>query len=525
MIWTNLPSVGDVFKRNAEIRGHETAFIFGDQAFSFDAVNRRTNSLCHALAARGLVSGDRCAVLSFNRPEIFEVVGCSKAGLTPVPLNWRLTAEEQLNVLSDCRPRALIVSNDFVELIDGLRDRLNWVDTFIVLGPAAEGWLSYEDIVASGSSEEPPSQPGLGVASITYTSGTTGRPKGAMLSHGGVIRNAASLVDEAGILQEGDVVVGVMPFFHVGGFWYYAFPAFALGCKLVILPSFDPDSFITTIAEHRASAVHIVPTMLNALIANKRLSEVAPHLRRIFYAGSPIPVPLLRQALTVLPVCDFIQGFGSTEGAGISFLSARDHRAALDGEISIDILASCGKPFLTTEITLELVSDPELSHARIGEVCIRSPNIMLSYWDAPELTREVYRDGWLHTGDIGRFDEDGYLHLFERKNSMIVTGGENVYPFEVERVIMKQPDVVNVAVFGQPDPHWVERVIGAVVLKPGSPLTPQQIIAAARQELAGYKCPKEVIVVSAIPTNAAGKVQRSELKRLYSDARPHAAMN
>lgn len=525
MIWANLPSVGDIFRHNAELRGQETAFLWGSQSYSFETVNRRTNRLCNALVDGGLQPGDRCAILALNRPEFFDVIGCTKAGLIPVPLNWRLTAEELFKVLADCRPKAIIVSEDFVSLVEDLRDRLDWTDHFILLGQASKGWLSYEALLAKNSDEEPSLRSEIETASITYTSGTTGRSKGAMLSHGGVIRNAASLVEEAGILREGDVVVAVMPFFHVGGFWYYAFTAFALGCKLVILPTFDPATFIATIVEHRANSVHIVPTMLNAIMANERIGEVAPYLRRIFYAGSPIPVPLLRQALTVLPACEFIQGFGSTEGAGISFLSAKDHRAALDGKIPVDVLESCGKPFSLTEIRLELVADPDLSDARIGEVCIRSPNVMLRYWDAPQLTKETFQDDWLHTGDIGRLDADGYLYLLERKNSMIVTGGENVYPFEVERVIMKLSDVVSVAVFGQPDAHWVEKVIGAVVLKPGSALTPQQIIAATKQELAGYKCPKEIIVVPAIPTNAAGKVQRSELKRLYADSLQPVATN
>ena len=519
MEWLEFQSVGRVFRRNADLRNDETAFIFGGVSTSFGEVNRRTNRLSHSLAAAGVRPGDNVGMLSHNRVEFFDLIGLSKSGMVPVPLNWRFTSGELLAVLEDSRPKALLVEEEFVSIIEQLRPQLDFVELFIALEGPHDGWTSYAKLTEDAPDHEPEGWPdGEGVACIVYTSGTTGMPKGVMLGHQQLIVNAGLLVDEAGILKAGDVVLAVMPFFHVGGLWYYAFPAFALGCKTIILSNFDPELVLDAMAQHKVTSTHIVPTMLAALIEMPDAEIRANSLKRVFYAGSPIPPTVLRQALNTLNGCDFIQGFGSTEAAGISFLSVADHRLALSGAEHEKLLLSCGRPFSTTVVRVDTSSMDNLDASAVGagELYVHSPNVMLGYWQKPELTHEIMADDLLRTGDIGRFDDQGYLYLIDRKNNMIVTGGENVFPFEVEQVLSEYPEVLEVAVFSIPDDHWVEKVVAAVVMRAGATATESALIAATRKHLASYKCPKAVIFLDTLPKSAVGKVQKNELKDMFS---------
>ncbi|MGE0000279.1 MAG: class I adenylate-forming enzyme family protein, partial [Ilumatobacteraceae bacterium] len=346
-------------------------------------------------------------------------------------------------------------------------------------------------------------------ACIVYTSGTTGEPKGAELSHRALLANTKAVVEQTEIIREGDVVLSVMPLFHVGGMWYYAFPAFALGCKVVILREFRPTEVIETLRREACTAAHFVPTMIAELLKHDDIVAAAESLRVVFYAGSSIPGEVLRTALAMLSGCDLVQGYGSTESAGISFLTAADHRRALtDGHL----LSSCGSPFAHVEVRID---EPDSSG--IGEILVKSPNVMKGYWGKPDRTAAVLRDGWLYTGDLGRLDDEGHLFVVDRKNDMIVSGGENVYPFEVEEALREHPAVGDCAVFGLPDPRWVERVVAAVVVQAGAEVSADDIVGSARTRLAGYKCPKQVIFVDELPKSGAGKVLRKALREKFTD--------
>jgi long-chain acyl-CoA synthetase len=503
--------IGDVYRRNAERYGDKPAFIMPDgRTRTFAQLYERVQSLCAALHARGLRAGDRVGILSRNRIEYVEAYGVSAAGLIALPLNWRLVPRELQIVLENARPSALIVDATFVPVIEEMRAALPFVRHFIGLDGAAPGFGSYEAML----SHSKPAQLDIAVspeatACLLYTSGTTGIPKGAELIHRSLLLNSQAAIDEMFGLTDRDVTLAPMPFFHVGGMWYHLFPSFAAGCTTVILPQFDPQGVLELMARYRVTNTHLVPTMIHTLLEQKNLASFdLSALRVMLYAASSMPVETLRRATETF-ACDFAQGYGSTEAGTVTCLTMQDHKRARAGRI--ELLLSCGRALSNVEIRLEPADNAEDEH--IGEIMVKSPMTMARYWQNPDATAHAIEDGWLRTGDLGRMDDEGYLYILDRKSDMIVTGGENVYPREVEDVLLQDPDIAEVAVFDLPDPRWVQKVVAAVVLRPNS--SPNRILLRAKEKLAGYKCPKELFVTDALPKNAAGKVLRKTLRDTY----------
>jgi long-chain acyl-CoA synthetase len=506
--------IGDVYRRNAERYGDKPAFIMPDgRSRSFAALNERATRLANALLARGLRPGDRVGILSRNRIEYVEGYGVSAAGLIALPLNWRLSPRELQIVLTDAEPAALIVDPSFMPVIDELRHALPFVRVFLGLDGGANGFESYDGFVASGA----PEPPGIAVspdetACLLYTSGTTGIPKGAELIHRGLLLNCARAVGEMFHFTDADVTLAPMPFFHVGGMWYHLFPSFAAGCTTVIMPQFDPQGVLTLMAQHRVTNTHLVPTMIHALLERPDIGAFdLSALRLMFYAASSMPTETLRRA-TATFACDFAQGYGSTEAGMVTCLTPDDHRKARAGRE--DLLLACGRPL--RNVAVKLAPPDNADDDAIGEVLVKSPMTMARYWRNPDATAVTIRDGWLHTGDLGRLDEEGYLTILDRKSDMIVTGGENVYPREVEDILLQDANILEVAVFDLPDDRWVQKVVAAVVPRSES-LDPDALLTRAKQKLAGYKCPKEIFVTGSLPKNAAGKVLRKVLRETYRD--------
>jgi acyl-CoA synthetase (AMP-forming)/AMP-acid ligase II len=503
--------IGEVYRRNAGRYGDKPAFIMPDgRACSFAALHQRVTRLCNALAARGLKPGDRVGILSRNRIEYVEGYGVSSAGLIALPLNWRLAPRELQIVLENARPGALIVDASFVPMIEEMRAALPFVRHFIGLDGATPGFESYESMLAEAKALPPDvAVSPEDTACLLYTSGTTGIPKGAELIHRSLLLNCDAAIREMFEYTDNDVTLAPMPFFHVGGMWYHLFPSFAAGCTTVIMPQFDPQGVLELMARHRVTNTHLVPTMIHTLLDQKNLANFdLSALRMMFYAASTMPVELLKRATETF-ACDFAQGYGSTEGGAVTCLTPQDHRHARAGHS--ELLLSCGRPLSHVDIRL---APPENSDDDgIGEILVKSPMTMARYWQNPQATARAIQDGWLHTGDLGRMDEEGYLYILDRKSDMIVTGGENVYPREVEDVLLQDPDIAEVAVFDLPDPRWVQKVVAAVVLR--NERTPDLILSRAREKLAGYKCPKEIFVTDALPKNAAGKVLRKALRETY----------
>lgn len=514
MDWDTIKVFGDATRGAARRVPDKPALVADGGSVTFAAADARMNRLAHALLRLGLTPGDRVAVLARNRPEVVEAYGATKAGLVVLPLNWRLAPEELMHPLADGEPAAVLAEPNFIPVIEALRDKAPSLRHFVCLGSAPDGWLDYETLLAAA----PATEPGIAVAPddllcLMYTSGTTGRPKGAMLSHGGLMRNTRAAADWMLRLTPDDVALACMPLFHVGGLWYHLFPAYALGCPTVLLPEFSPGRVLDALARHRVTYAHFVPTMINALLADPavRTADLS-RLRLVYYAASSIPVDLLRRAMAAFPHCDFMQGYGSTEAGMITELTAQDHRDALASPDAAARLLTCGQA-LRCELR---ILDPD-RHG-IGEIAVKSDRRMAGYWRNPSATAAAVQDGWLRTGDLGRLDDAGYLTIADRKNDMIVSGGENVYPREVEDALYRDPAVLEAAVFGVPHPHWVEQVTAAVVLRPGSETSAEALSAALRARLAGYKCPKRIVICPSLPKSGSGKILKTALRKLYADS-------
>jgi long-chain acyl-CoA synthetase len=518
MDWSKLRVWGDIARLNAAAFGDKPAFIGAGGAVTFAEVNARINRLNNALAGLGLARGDRVAIVSRNRHEFFEVYGVAKSGMVAVPLNWRLVARELVHPLRDSGARVIVAEPNFIPFIDALRSELAGVGDFIVLGEARAGWSAYEGLLAGAPADEPTVEPEPEDAlCLTYTSGTTGIPKAAVITHRGALNNCRATIQGMLKLTRDDVALAVMPLFHVGGMWYHLFPSFASGGTTVMLSEFEPRAVLAAIQERGVTQVHLVPTMIGALLDRPEArSTDLRRLRTLYYAASSIPLVLLKRAMEVFTHCGFIQSFGSTEAGSVTALLPEDHLAAIRDPARASLLLSCGRPYGGARVEIRDFSGTPAAQGSIGDIAVRSDRIMAGYWRNPAATAQTIVDGWLYTGDLGYVDDMGYLYIVDRKHDMIVTGGENVYPREVEDVLYQDPNLAEVAVFAIPDPKWVERVAAAVVLKPGRTTTAEEIRRRAEQSLASYKFPKTFFFVDTLPKNATGKILKKELRRQYS---------
>lgn len=515
--WKQASSMGEVLDANWQQRPDKLALTTpGGRGITFAQLNRRVNRLCRALTAEGIRPGDRVAMLSYNRPEYMEVFGLSRTGLVIVPLNWRLSVPELLRLIRHSGSRVLVFEEEFAGVVEQLRPQLEGVDHYIVIGTARQGWLEYESLAASGP--DTPAQYSAkpdDVLCIVYTSGTTGAPKGVKITHRGALENCRTEAEEILSLTEDDVALAVLPLFHVGGMWYHLFPSFATGCTSVLMPHFEAEKLLQTLEDFEVTNVHLVPTMVGALLNHPRMGQYKlQHLRLIFYAASSMPAELLRRAMQSFPQCSFSQGYGSTEAGTVTGLFPEDHIRAQNPKYEY-LLSSCGRAFKGRQIRLLDASDREVRVGEIGELVVRSPAVMAGYWNDEAATMAAMQAGWVRTGDLARCDDEGYYYIIDRKNDMVVTGGENVYPTEVESHLYADPRVLEAAVFGVPDVKWVERVVAAVVLKPGREASPEDLMQSLRSRLAAYKCPKEIHLVSDLPKSGAGKVLRKELRKQY----------
>lgn len=484
---------------------------------TFAALHERTNRLSNALASNGLRKGDRVAIVAHNCTQYIEVFGAAKAGAVIVPLNWRLAAQELHRLLSHCQPRVVVVDQAHQAVLEALKPQLPQVQQWVTLGDAAPGWMGYEDLLQQGSvADLQVPLTGRDPVCLVYTSGTTGAPKGVTLSHASALGNSRVAARDMLGLTEADHTMAVMPLFHVGGMWYHCFPSLASGCTTLILSQFDPDRVLKELAQRRITNVHLVPTMIAALLQQPQAQDAdLSCVRLMFYAASSMPPELLRKAMAVFSRCGFAQAYGSTEGGVITVLDREAHERART-ESGEHLLLSCGRPMSGRELRIMDIEGQHVALGAIGEIEVSSPDLMQGYWGDDSATRKVLRGGWLATGDLGYQDGEGYVYIADRKNDMIVTGGENVFPSEVEGHLYADPDILEAAVFGVPDPKWVERVVAAVVLKPGHKASESELIERLKGRVAGYKCPKQIHFVNTLPKSAVGKVLRKQLRAEFN---------
>jgi long-chain acyl-CoA synthetase len=498
--------------------------MFEDRAITYAEMDGRSNRVARGLAAAGIESGDRVAVLDKNSPAFFDVLfGAAKINAVTVPINWRLAPREVRHILEDSGARVVFVSQEFFPSVANEGGSLPTTARLIVLGEGAPPHPSYGEWVACQSSSDVGcrSDPERAVLQL-YTSGTTGLPKGAILTHA----NLGTLVDRIDAqwgFDDTSVNAVAMPLFHIGGIGW-ALIGMSFRCKSVLFREFDPLTVLRAIERHRITNAFFVPAMLQFMTA---LPEATGHdyssLRAVAYGGSPITVDVLVQSTKTFG-CKFIQLYGLTETTGsITQLDAKDHdprgpRAHL--------LRSAGKPYAHVELRIiDPMTGEDVEDDAVGEVWCRSSQTMNSYWNNPDATaKAITADGWFKTGDAGFRDREGYLFLTDRITDMIVSGGENIYPIEVENVLAEHPAVADVAVIGVPDSKWGESVKAVVVRKPGGDLEGPALVAFAREHLAPFKCPRSVDFVEVLPRNAAGKVLKRELRAPFLQASSPKAM-
>jgi len=488
--------------------------VDGPRRLLYGEADALANRIARALAAR-LEPGERFAVLAKNCLELALVYfAASKAGVVPVPLNYRLAPTEWAFIVNDAGARLLVARAELAAAIDGVRAELPGVRHRVAIGGTPPGWEEWESFLA-GQAGDPlgGSIPEEADVYQMYTSGTTGRPKGAVLTHRAVCANVhQSGMNFAG--GPGERALIVAPLYHAAA-GIVSFTTVAAGGSLFLQEDFDPRRVVHALAEERIALALLVPAMIQfCLVAVPDAVERRyPQLRRIVYGASPIAEETLRAAARVFR-CEFLQGYGLTETTAVAtHLSPADHRRALDGEPGL--LASAGRAILGTELRIADAEGRELPVGSVGEILVRGPQLMRCYWNLPDATREALRDGWLYTGDAGRLDAEGYLYIQDRVKDMIVSGGENVYPREVEDVLYQHPAVADAAVIGVPDDAWGEVVKAIVVRRPGAMASAAELVEFCRQRLAGYKRPRSVDFVEALPRNPSGKVLKRELREPY----------
>jgi len=495
-------------------RPQAVALVCGERRRTFAEFADRTARLAGALQALGLQPGDRIGMLAFNSDRYIEYLWATWwAGGAINPVNVRWTAQEVAYSLDDCDTRILLVDDNFKDTASELKQLSQALQTLIYVGDgeAPTGMLSYEALLAGAAPVQDARRQGDDLAIVMYTGGTTGKPKGVMLSHTNLYVNALSAL--AATLRPTDAVgVVTAPLFHVGGIGL-TLQLMMRQCKQVVLPAFDELAILNAVRDEGGSEIFMVPTMIKRLIEHPRFPEYdVSTLDMVLYGAAPIDGALLVQAIQALPGAQFVQLYGMTElSPTVTALPAWCHSEPGHE----DKLRSAGKPVPIAEIRITDGHGNPVPTGTAGEICVRGPMVMMGYWGKPEQTAEALRDGWLHTGDGGRFDEDGFLYIVDRIKDMIVTGGENVYSAEVENVIAQLPEVSMVGVIGVPDPQWGERVQAVVVVRPGHTLTAEQVIAHCRSQIAGYKCPRNVEFRTEMPLSAAGKLLKHVLRTPY----------
>jgi long-chain acyl-CoA synthetase len=504
-------TLGDIPRKSALHFPERVATVFEAKRLTYKELNMRVNRLANALLQRGFRRGDRVAVLAENTHKFLEVYfAVAKAAMSVTPLNFRLSDDEIVHILNDSESCAVFAGDGYEERAARMGERLRTVRAKIGLDSSKSGLTSYEQMLADASDEEP----GIDVdenemAVLMYTGGTTGLPKGVMMSHRNLMTALISATFGMSFTKE-DATCFVLPLFHVS-FW----PALCLllvGGKVVINRRPDLNGILQLIQDEKCTHINAVPTIYGWILQSTTMDKYdLSSLRSISYAGSPCPSELLRQLISRFgPI--LVQAYGMTEALGATSLSEEDH--CLEGEKS-NLLISAGKATPCAEICILDSDDKVVPAGEIGEVAVRGKQVMQGYWKNPELTAKVLRGGWYHTGDMGYMDAQGYVFLVDRKADMIVTGGENVYPKEVEDVLYEHPAVAMAAVVSAPDTKWGERVQGVVVLKPGQSVDEKTLMEFCKTKLGGYKCPKSIEFWEKLPTTSVGKILRKDVKKKF----------
>ena len=507
MIW-----IGDLPALGAVRCPDQAAIIFADQSrqLSYAELDRACDGFVALLRARNIRSGDRVAYLGKNSELYFPVLlGAVRAGVVVVPLNWRLTPVELAYQLQDSQSCLLIHDRELTDAAVQSRELCNRALPLLPTD-ARTGGDSLISALSKPAERTVAPRDRSQVLLQLYTSGTTGKPKGVLVSHYAlsIMRHAELISPDFAHLRAGSVILSAMPNFHVGGMSWVLMGLVRFG-TVVLTADAAPSSLLALLRRFDAEHTFAVPTVIRAIVDELHSrGESPPALAGIFYGAMPMSESLLREALQLFN-CAFVQFFGMTEIAGsATFLAPQDHDPARP-----QLLRTVGKPYPGTSLEIRGPDRRVLPRNTHGEIWIKSPSLMLGYNQLPDQTAQAIVDGWYASGDGGFVDDEGYLNLTDRIKDMIISGGENIYPAEVEEALRRHPSVLDAAVVAMPDARWGEMVAAAVELRPGKQVSPAELQSFARNQIAGYKCPKRVIFMEVLPRTVSGKVQRAEVRR------------
>ncbi|MEM9938561.1 MAG: long-chain-fatty-acid--CoA ligase [Pseudomonadota bacterium] len=512
----SMPHLADIPRVQAEQRPDEIAFWFKGEETSFADLHTRSNQVANGLKAFGVEPDQRVGYLAKNTAVYYEMMfGAAKCRAVMNAVNTRLAPPEIQFILSDAQVRVLFVGPEWFDVIDQIKGDCPHLEHIITVEGAKDGWPEYT-AWRDGQSIDPTGIKTLDNDDVIqlYTSGTTGLPKGVMLTNA----NYKSYMEQCGMLEwatytAGETVMNAMPLFHVAGVNVGVLTT-AQGARAVVLPEINPAEILDLLETQKINHAFWVPAVILMLSQMPDFRERDySNLKQVFYGASPITEDLLVLAVEVLGA-RFTQVYGLTETVGGgTYLPPEAH------DPSWGKLRSCGVPYPKTIIRCVDGDGNAVPAGEVGEIVIKSDFVMKGYWNRPDATEDAIRDGFFYTGDAGYFDEEGFLYIHDRVKDMIVSGGENVYPAEVENAIFGHPDVADVAVIGVPDDKWGEAVKAIIVPKPGSDPQPDAIIAWARDKIAGYKCPKSVDTIAEMPRNPSGKILRKDLRGPYWEGR------
>ncbi len=510
--WMNL---GQILKVNAKKFPNTIALKDHSRRFTYPEVNQRVNRLAHSLLSLGLAKGDKVAVLMENSIEIVEIyLATAKTGLVIVPINFRLVGGEVEYIVSNSDAKAFIVHDEFAKTVDGIRPKLKQItpDRYVIVGEPRDGYRPYEEFIAGSSEDEPgaivkPEDAWI----LIYTSGTTGKPKGVVRSHESHI--AFYLINAIDFgFDEHDVCMNVMPLCHINA-TFFTFIFIYIGGSVHVHPaqSFRPEEILDIIEREKITFISLIPTHYNLILdasEDEKTRDVSS-IRKLLCSSAPVRKNMKLAIMEFFPGVELYEGYGSTEAGIVTVLKPEDQMRKL---------GSIGYESLGTDFVKILDEDGrEVGLGEVGELYSRGPMLFDEYYKLPEKTAASFRGGWFSAGDMARSDEDGFYQIVDRKDNMIITGGENVHPSEVEEAIGTFPDVFDVAVIGLPDEKWGERVAAVVIPREDAELDEQTIIERCKEKVAGYKRPKEVIFIKPdeMPRTATGKILHRKLREAY----------
>lgn len=501
----------DVLFDNPHIKADNPAITFDGKTLSYRQLRDAVTRVARQLRNEGVQGGDRVSVLLENVPEyLISYFAITSIGAIYVPLNWRLHASEHVVLMNNAKPKVLIVSSAFGESVSAARNSVPSLRKIVTLGKALEGceefyaWAKEEGALPADFI--PSADDG---AVIVYTSGTTGLPKGALLTHGNVVFDLHNIAGY-GKQTSSSTVVHVAPLYHQT--CVHALVHLVFGAHVVLLKKFDVADVLSTIQRVKGTYIFLAPTMLYEILDHPQLSKYdLSSLQTIVYGAAPITGARLRQAIEVFGM-KLVQGYGLTEATShVAYLDKQDHLLA-EGSIGRGI------PGVESRVVNDEGKD--VKPKEIGEILVRGRTVMKGYWREPKATQETIVDGWLHSGDLAEVDERGFMYIVGRKKDLVISGGVNIYPRDIEEVLSEHAGIAEVAAFGVPDPYWGEALTVAVVPHAGIKLEPAEIQAFCRARLGGYQVPKRVEVIATLPKNASGKILKRELRRIYGNETP-----